>query len=57
MANFDALPNYWDTVPHNIAKRTDRTRDCNTCHQNYTYYLEAGKLPAGGSIKNLQLAP
>jgi thiosulfate/3-mercaptopyruvate sulfurtransferase len=57
MANFDTLPNYWDTVPHNIAKRTDRTRDCNTCHQEGTYYMEAERLPKGGSTKNLELVP
>ncbi|HRZ89191.1 MAG TPA: cytochrome c3 family protein, partial [Spirochaetia bacterium] len=56
-ANFDALPNYWNTVPHNIAKRTDRTRDCNTCHQEGLYYLEAKMLPPGSSKKNLDLIP
>ena len=57
MSNFDALPNYWDAVPHNIAKRTDRTRDCGTCHADRTYYLEAGSIPAGLSTKNLELVP
>lgn len=57
MQGFDALPNYWDTVPHNIAKRTDRTRDCDTCHVDRLYYLEEGRLPAGGSMKNLELVP
>jgi thiosulfate/3-mercaptopyruvate sulfurtransferase len=57
MTNFDALPNYWDTVPHNIAKRTDRTRDCNTCHQDGTYYFDESRLPEGGSTKNLELVP
>ncbi len=57
MPNYDALPNYWDTVPHNVAKRTDRTRDCNTCHEEGLYYLEAERLPKGGSTKNLELVP
>ncbi len=57
LKNFDAMPNYWDTVPHNIAKRTDRTRDCNTCHADYTYHIEPGRLPDGGSTKNLELVP
>ncbi len=56
-ASFDALPNYWNTMPHNIAKRTDRTRDCNTCHQEGLYYLEAKMLPPGSSKKNLDLIP
>lgn len=55
MSNFDALPNYWDAVPHNIAKRTDRTRDCNTCHTDHTYYLEAERIPQGLSTKNKEL--
>ena len=53
--NFDALPNLWDTVPHNIQKRTDRTRDCNTCHSEQKYFLKEADLPVGGSIKNLEL--
>lgn len=57
MSNFDSLPNLWDAVPHNVAKRTDRTRDCNTCHFNPKYYLNEDKLPANGSIKNLELIP
>lgn len=57
MSDFDALPNYWDTVPHNIAKRTDRTRDCGTCHADRTYYLESDRIPAGLSTKNLTLVP
>ena len=32
MENFDALPNYWDAAVHNIKKRTDRTRSCDSCH-------------------------
>lgn len=54
-AHFDELPNFWDSVPHNIQKRTDRTRDCNTCHAEYKYFLEKSMLPEGGSCKNLEL--
>ncbi len=57
MSSYDALPNYWDTVPHNIAKRTDRTRDCGTCHADQTYYLQADRIQAGLSKKNLELVP
>jgi hypothetical protein len=53
--NFDTLPNYWDAVPHNIQKRTDRTRDCATCHGEYLYFLEEENLPKDGSLKNLEL--
>jgi hypothetical protein len=57
MPNYDSLPNLWDTVPHSIAKRTDRTRDCNVCHQEYKYYLDADHLPKDGSTRNLELVP
>ncbi|HEY9053775.1 MAG TPA: cytochrome c3 family protein [Rectinemataceae bacterium] len=53
--NFDALPNLWDSVPHNIQKRTDRTRDCGTCHSERLYFLDEAGLPKGGSAKNLEL--
>jgi len=53
--NFDTLPNYWDAVPHNVSKRTDRTRDCSTCHSDNLHYLDESMLPADGSKKNLEL--
>ncbi|HUX39465.1 MAG TPA: cytochrome c3 family protein [Rectinemataceae bacterium] len=54
-SSFDALPNFWDTVPHNTKKRTDRTRDCSTCHDRREHFLDAGSLPAGGSAANDKL--
>jgi thiosulfate/3-mercaptopyruvate sulfurtransferase len=53
--NFDALPNLWDTVPHNTRKRTERTRDCDTCHSERLNFLEEEKLPADGSSANRKL--
>jgi hypothetical protein len=53
--NFDSLPNFWDTVPHNTRKRTDRTRNCEVCHQDAQYYLKKEQLPKDGSKKNLDL--
>lgn len=55
MANFDALPNYWDTPAHNIRKRTDRTRSCNTCHVEQKNFLTAEKLIKDGSKANESL--
>jgi hypothetical protein len=52
---YDELPNFWDAVPHNIQKRTDRTRDCGTCHGEYAYFLEESHLPENGSLKNFEL--
>lgn len=55
MSAYDEAPNYWDAVPHNVAKRTDRTRDCATCHEERRYFLEPGDVPAGLSNKNNEL--
>ena len=52
---FDALPNYWDAAPHNIRKRTDRTRDCDVCHVEKEYFLTEEKLIQGGSEANKKL--
>lgn len=52
MENFDALPNYFDTVPHNIKKRTDRTRSCDICHVDKEGFLTRETLIKGGSKAN-----
>lgn len=52
MEKFDALPNYWDTSPHNIKKRTDRTKSCDTCHVAKTGFLTRETLIKGGSKAN-----
>jgi hypothetical protein len=54
-ANFDSMPNYWDTYPHNIKKRTDRTRECAVCHEEKTYFLKEEMLIKGGSEANKKL--
>ena len=53
--NFDSLPNYWDTVPHNVKKRTERTRDCAACHGERANFLEEDMIFKGASRKNLDL--
>jgi len=55
MSNYDALPNYWDTVPHNIRKRTERTRSCEVCHKEKQHFLTKESLPPDGSKANLNL--
>ncbi len=52
MENFDRLPNYWDTPTHNIRKRTDRTRSCNTCHVEKKNFLTREGLIKDGSRAN-----
>jgi hypothetical protein len=55
MTNFDALPNYWDTAPHNIRKRTERTRSCETCHADKKDFLSRDALLKNGSKANESL--
>jgi len=52
MEHFDRLPNYWDTAPHNIRKRTDRTRSCDVCHTGKEGFLTKERLIKGGSRAN-----
>ncbi len=52
MENFDALPNYWDTSPHNIRKRTERTRSCEVCHDEKKDFLTREMLLKDGSQAN-----
>jgi hypothetical protein len=52
MENFDALPNYWNTPPHTIRKRTDRTRNCGACHADRTNFLTGEMLVKDGSKAN-----
>lgn len=52
MAHYDNLPNYWDTPAHNIRKRTDRTRSCDSCHKDRTGFLTRETLLKGGAKAN-----
>lgn len=59
MTHYDTLPNYWDTPAHNIRKRTDRTRSCDSCHKDRTGFLTSETLLKGGAKANegLIMAP
>jgi hypothetical protein len=52
MGNFDALPNYWDSPVHNIKKRTERTRSCESCHTAKEGFLKRETLIKDGSKAN-----
>jgi len=39
MTNFDALPTWKYTSPHNIQRRTSRNRKCDNCHWNTRLFL------------------
>lgn len=55
MSNFDALPNYWDTTPHKIRKRTERTRSCDVCHVDNKNFLTRGDIPPNSPKANFEL--
>ena len=55
MENFNKLPNYWDAYPHNIKKRTDRTRSCDACHLEKKGFLTEETLIKDGSKANEEL--
>ena len=52
---YDAIPNYWDASPHNIRKRTDRTRSCEVCHSEKKDFLTRENLIKGGAKANESL--
>jgi len=55
MENFDRLPNYWDAPVHNIKKRTERTRNCDTCHVEKKNFMTRETLIPNGSKANESL--
>jgi len=44
MPNYDAVPTWKDTTPHNIQRKTPRTASCNNCHGNARIFLKPGDL-------------
>jgi hypothetical protein len=52
MENYDKLPNYWVTSPHNIKKRTERTRNCDVCHVEKKNFLKKEDFIKNGSKAN-----
>lgn len=54
-AGYDTVPNYWDTIPHNIRKRTERTRSCEVCHVEGKDFLIKETLIKGGAKANEEL--
>lgn len=55
MEHYDELPNYWATSPHNIRKRTDRTRSCEVCHEEKSGFLSLDSIIKDGSKANVKL--
>jgi thiosulfate/3-mercaptopyruvate sulfurtransferase len=44
LPNFDALPTWAYTTPHNIQRNTPQTASCNSCHGNPDIFLTADKV-------------
>ena len=52
LPNYDAVPTWKDTVPHNIQRKTARTASCNNCHGNARIFLKPGDLNPAESAAN-----
>jgi hypothetical protein len=44
LPNFNALPTWAYTTPHNIQRNTPQTESCNACHGNADIFLTADKI-------------
>ena len=44
LANFDALPTWTYTTPHNIQRNTPQTESCDACHGNADLFLTVDKV-------------
>jgi thiosulfate/3-mercaptopyruvate sulfurtransferase len=52
LPNFDALPTWKYTTPHNIQRITPQTETCNSCHGNTEVFLTAGDVAFGEMSAN-----
>jgi hypothetical protein len=44
LTNFDALPTWVYSTPHNIQRNTPQTESCESCHENAALFLTADKV-------------
>jgi len=52
LSNFDALPTWVYTTPHNIQLETPQTESCNSCHGNPDIFLTPDKVLPGELTAN-----
>jgi len=52
LPNYDAVPTWKDTVPHNIQRKTPRTASCNSCHGNARIFLKPEDLKPNEAAAN-----
>ena len=55
MPNYDAVPTWKDTTPHNIQRKTPRTASCNNCHGNARIFLKPGDLNPAEAAANAKV--
>jgi thiosulfate/3-mercaptopyruvate sulfurtransferase len=55
MPNYDAVPTWKDTTPHNIQRKTPRTASCNNCHGNARIFLKPSDLNPAESAANARV--
>jgi hypothetical protein len=56
LPNYDAVPTWKDTVPHNIQRKTPRTASCNNCHGNARIFLKPSDLNPAEAAANSTVA-
>ena len=56
MPNYDAVPTWKDTTPHNSQRKTPRTASCNNCHGNARIFLKPGDLNPTEPAANSKVA-
>jgi thiosulfate/3-mercaptopyruvate sulfurtransferase len=56
LPNYDAVPTWKDTTPHNIQRKTPRTASCNNCHGNARLFLKPSDLNATEAAANSKVA-
>ena len=55
LPDFDRIPNWKGTSPHNIQRTTYRNQQCNGCHGNSRIFLRKEDLRAGDPQTNLEV--
>lgn len=55
LPDYDLIPNWKDTSPHNIQRVTYRSRTCNGCHGNSRIFLRSEDLKPGDPRANEQV--
>ncbi len=53
LKNFDALPTWVYTTPHNIQRETPQAESCEACHENPDWFLTADKVHPDELTANL----